>query len=144
MQKKTKKKKINTALAIHGKAKDGTNLVGIGNIRVFIVNEENSWFAQALEIDYAAQGKSLADVKKNFENGFVATIHEHLKVFGTITKLLKPAPQEVWAEVFSSGKKVKFYSQFSSHYNLPEALPFSGLDFYSDPETAKDAELVGV
>ncbi len=83
-------------MAFHGKAKDGTNIVGIGNLRVVIIEDEGTWFAQGLEIDYAVQAKSLATVKKAFEDGLAATIHENLRIHGTIEALLKPAPPEVW------------------------------------------------
>jgi hypothetical protein len=133
-----------SAVAVHGKAKDGTAIVGIGNIRVFIAKYENHWFAQALEIDYAAQGNSLNDVKESFEEGFCATIHEHLKIFGNIEKLLKPAPPEVWAEVFGSGSKLRLYSQLSFHRNLPSMLPFSGVDFIGVPQSSQKEEAVCV
>ncbi len=132
------------AMAVHGKTDDGINIVGIGNIRVFIAKYENHWFAQALEIDYAAQGNSLEDVKNSFEDGFCATIHEHLKIFGNIKKLLKPAPPEVWTEVFGSGSKLRLYSQLSFHKNLPSMLPFSGVDFIGVPQSSQTEELACV
>src|SRR6476660_3872107 len=141
--KKNRKRQV-SAVALHGTTKDGTNIVGIGNIRVFITPDENNGFAQALEIDYAAQGNSLEDVKKSFADGFCATIHEHLKIFGNIEKLLKPAPPEVWAEVFGSGSKLRLYSQLSFHKNLPSMLPFSGVDFIGVPQPSQEKELACV
>ncbi|MGH8247905.1 MAG: hypothetical protein ACREUU_15905, partial [Gammaproteobacteria bacterium] len=96
---KNKKVKSIPATAFHGKAEDGTHVVGIGNLRVILFQEGDLWFAQGLEIDYASQGDSLEDVKKQFEDGLGATIEEHLRVYGNIDKILNVAPSEVWKEM---------------------------------------------
>jgi hypothetical protein len=142
MAKPKKHKRVRAAhtTAFHGKVQDGTNIVGIGNLRVVIVEDEGSWFAQGLEIDYAAQGKTLAQVKKAFENGLAATIHENLRVHGSIEALLKPAPPEVWTEMFFGaairGKQIKRYSQVSLHKQLQQALPFKAIDYLELPKAA--------
>ena len=85
-------------LAFHGKTNDGKNhVVGIGNLRAVIVQDNAHWFAQGLEIDYAAEGSSLDDVKKQFEDGLLATVEQHLKTYGGIEHLLCVAPSEAWA-----------------------------------------------
>jgi hypothetical protein len=141
MPKPTKKKRAPVSTtAFHGKGKDGSTIVGIGNLRVVIVQEGNEWFAQSLEIDYAAQGKSLAKVKQAFENGLAATVHEHIRVYGTIEKLLKPAPPEVWRDmlfgVAVSGKHFKRFSQISLHRELQQSLPFKAIDYLELPKAA--------
>jgi hypothetical protein len=104
------------ATAFHGKTADGADVVGIGNLRVMITNDDGSWFAQGLEIDYAAQGESLDDAKRRFEQGLAATITEHLRVYGTIERLLQPAPREVWQEFLGPSAMVRAgYSQLSFH-----------------------------
>ena len=79
------------AHAIHVQNHDD-HAVCIGSLRVLITQHENEWIAQGIEIDYAASGSSLNNVKDNFQNGLALTIEEHLKAFGTIEHLLKHAP----------------------------------------------------
>jgi len=108
--------------------------VGIGNLRVFITRDDGSWFAQALEIDYASEGSTLAKVKKNFEYGLAATIHEHLKAFGNLEKLVQPAPQESWLELFRAAKMKGLYSQLSVH--AFESLPFQQIQYFEQSKAA--------
>jgi hypothetical protein len=130
-KKSAKKPKASTpAMAFHGSTKDGTkHVVGIGNLRVMIVPDGDFWFAQGMEIDYAAQGSSLADVKKKFEAGLRATIHEHLRIYGNIEKILRVAPTAVWQEfVFAPPGTRKLYSQLSMH-ELSALLPFQQIEY---------------
>lgn len=89
---------------VQGQSKDGkVHVVGISALKVVIVKDgENAWFAQGLDIDYAAEGTSVENVKDNFENGLTATLHQHLLVYSNLNKLLKPAPPEIWQEMFYS------------------------------------------
>jgi hypothetical protein len=124
-KKKRKNKSIHT-VAIHGKAKDGTDVVEIGNLRVIIVKDDDAWFAQGLEIDYAVQGSSVENVKRKFERGLCATIHENLKAFGNIERILRVAPQEVWNELFyNPSRKLKEYSSVSLH-DMSKSLKLEG------------------
>jgi hypothetical protein len=132
MPKKIKKPKA--AIAFQAKIKDGPSFVGIGNLRVVIMQDDDSWFAQGLEIDYVAQGKTIEDVKKHFENGLEATVDEHLRIFGSIENLLKVAPQEIWNEMFLGGTTNKRYrySQLTIHSfeeSLKKSLPFDGIQY---------------
>jgi hypothetical protein len=126
--------------AFHEKTKDGTSIVGIGNLRVVILQEGNVWFAQGLEIDYAVQATSLAKVKKAFEQGLYTTVNENLRAHGSIEKLLKPAPPEVWTEMLFGltvkGKHFKRYSQISMHKTLQQTLPFAAIDYLELPKAA--------
>jgi len=140
---KLKRKKGGQALkttAFHGKPKDGTNIVGIGNLRVVILREGDVWFAQGLEIDYAVQATSLAKVKRAFEQGLYATVQENVRVYGNIENLLKPAPPEVWTEMLFgatvAGKHFKQYSQLSMHRTLQQTLPFNAIDYLELPNAA--------
>jgi hypothetical protein len=118
---------------------DKGGVVGIGNLRVIIVEDEGAWFAQGLEIDYAAQGSSLPNVKKHFEDGLAATVKEHLRIYGTIKNLLKPAPDHVWEELLlSEGAKLKKYSQvtwYEFSEEMQQVLPFQGIS-YAEPLAA--------
>jgi hypothetical protein len=80
-----------------------------------IIPDGDMHFAQGLEIDYAAQGASLDDVKKAFEIGLEATIQAHLKEFGTLENLVVPAPAEALIEFGSMITKPVYYSQISVH-----------------------------
>jgi hypothetical protein len=112
------------------------HVVGIGNLRVFILPDGPFWFAQGLEIDYAAQGNSIEDAKKNFENGLAATIDLHLKVHQNIEDLLEPAPREVLQEAVRELDSLQLYSQVSVHETgRPQwALPFGGIDYWAPKE----------
>lgn len=116
------------ASAIHGQ--DGSDhLVGIGNLRVIICQEGEQWFAQGLEIDYAADGESFEDVKANFESGLRGTIDLHIKAYGNLDNLLKIAPVSAWGELYEhkDGKRMR-YTQVSMHKVFNEQIP-SGLSF---------------
>jgi len=98
---------------------DEFDCVGIGKLQVVISRDEKGWFAQGLEIDYAAAGPTLAKVKKNFEKGLRGTIHLHLKMYETIDKLLSPAPKKVWKENYWADKHYTF-TQVSFHSDIPK------------------------
>lgn len=138
--KKAKPKQPEPAVAIQVTDLDaGHHLVGIGNLRVMLVPDGKFWFAQGLEIDYAVQGLSVEDTKKQFERGLYATIEQHLKVYGNINKLLQVAPGEVWQEAVRSKSSIKRYSRLSSHAiksTAQEALPFEGIDYLVVAEAA--------
>lgn len=128
-----KPRKTLATTAVHGKA--GSNhVVGIGNMRVVIQQEgKHLWFAQGLEIDYAADGTTLEEVKVNFESGLCATIDLHIKAYGSIEKLLKVAPPSAWVELLEEGKRMR-YSQVSFHEGagascFPSSFPFTGIDY---------------
>ena len=121
-------------MAVQDKVSVGTTIVGIWNLHVAITCDDRDWFAQGYEIDYAACGTSLDDVKKRFQNGLAATIHEHLTLFGTIESLLVPAPPEAWKTL--AGAAQHTYSQVRAHELFPDqemlaAFPFSGIEYSS-------------
>jgi len=130
-KKPTKQSETPSATAFH--AGDGeSHVVGIGYLRVILCNDGKYWFAQGLEIDYAANGKTQKEVKANFENGLEATIDQHLKVYGNIDKILVPAPKEIWQELIPKGKSMR-YSQLTFHRGPDETLseiPYSGIDWF--------------
>ncbi len=107
--------------AIHAVHEDGAHhAVAILNLHVLIVRDGNYWFAQGLEIDYAVQGESVEDAKKQFQTGFRATIYQHLKIFGHIDNLLRVAPNEIWQEYLKTPKAQKLYTHASMHEVVPE------------------------
>jgi hypothetical protein len=122
------------ALAVH-KTDGETHLVGIGSLRVLICKDGNTWFAQGLEIDYAASGKTIAKAKTNFEVGLKGTIGLHVNVHGGIENFLKPAPASVWKQLWSD--KHYEYSQVSIHEDVLEKLGFGAINYFEPtPEVA--------
>jgi hypothetical protein len=128
---KKKQKKAPPAMAVHAAHKDGVHhLVGFGNIRVIIVPDGAAFFAQGLEIDYAAQGSTIDEVKKHFEIGLEATIQQHLKVYGNIKHLLQPAPPAIWQELVPEKTAVhNSYWHISEHEIEDSALPYQGINY---------------
>lgn len=126
-----KKKAHKPTMAIHAYNDDKTeHLVGIGNLRVVIVPDGDLFFAQALEIDYAEQGKTLDDVKKNFERGITLTIEQHLKVNGSIDGLLKQAPPEYWKQIIGDPSADRnYFSCVTYHQLVSEQTPFKGIEY---------------
>ena len=106
---------------------DDKHAVLIQSLRVVIVQDGEQWFAQGLELDYAAVGINQQDVKSRFEDGLAATIHEHLKVYGSVEKILKVAPQEAWNLWLAQGQRYKF-DQASFH-----PIQTAGAEIYDFP-----------
>lgn len=123
-------------MAIQASHSDGEHhAVGIWNLDVVIVPDGRFWFAQGLQVDYAAQGNSVEDVKLQFQNGLRATIHHNLRMFGTIENILKVAPNEEWLKLWHTAKgQHKVYSQVSFHelvkdMGISEELPFKTINY---------------
>lgn len=118
-------------MALHASDQAGIHhLVGFGNIRVIIVPDGAAYFAQGLEIDYAAQGSTIDEVKKNFEVGLEATIQQHLKIYGNIKGILQPAPSAVWQELVP--EKTALHSRYwhiSEHTIEDSILPYEGINY---------------
>lgn len=122
------------ASAFHGLSADGAQVAGIGNLRVLITKAEGTWFAQGLEIDYAAEGDTLDDVKREFETGLRMTLHEHIKVHRDIKHALRVAPPDVWAKFLSNVLCGRYlHSQVSVKFPVDVA---SQLDFYEQQQSA--------
>ena len=95
------------------------------DLRVLVMPDGGNWFAQGLEIDYAASGESREDVKRRFESGLAATVDEHLKIYGNIKGILKAAPGEIWDELYPSAWK-----ETSQTERMPSAeLPFQRISY---------------
>ena len=76
MSKKSKEQKM---VAQHLQ-QDNNHQVVLKSLHVVMCEDDGMWFAQGLEIDYAAYGKTIEQAQKHFELGMVATIHEHLNL----------------------------------------------------------------
>ena|SRR5579859_6972151 len=101
----------------------------VWNLRVIVTNDDGGWFAQGLEIDYAAQGESLEEVKKNFEHGLGATIQAHLTIHGNLDQFFKPAPQEVWQELSKGVANKTLTLQHISTHEVELPPPFGRIEY---------------
>jgi hypothetical protein len=133
--KKTRKTKVVKAKpiiakAIHLEHKDGEHhVVGLGNIRVLLLPDGSGWFAQGLEIDYAAQGETLEEAKKEFEDGLEAMVHEHIRVHGDIKFLLQVAPNDIWNLANDPTAQLTRYSQVTHHHIIKEKSNYEGIAY---------------
>jgi len=141
------KKESAGATALHAHVGDH-HAVGVLSLRVFLVEDTSGWFAQGLDIDYSASGANVDEVKKNFEDGFCKTVHEHLVMHGSIERLLKPADQDAWKEFYESPKGLRFSSiqlyrtDDTNHSVDTVSLPFDSIQFMqrlSSREMAREA-----
>jgi len=114
-----------TKLAELGSETTAKAVVGILDLQVILANSDDVWIAQALEIDYAAEGTTPEEAKKNFEDGLFATIQEHLTVFNTLDNFIKPAPAKLWLSLVKDNVTALFFSQISIH-----EFPFKTIHYY--------------
>jgi hypothetical protein len=126
------KKKGAVTAAVHTH-EGNTHVVSLSALRVMLLEDTNGWFAQGLEIDYAASGASLDEVKKNFEDGFCATMHEHLTMYGNIERFLTVANKAAWDEFYHPPKNAvqQTFSCVQFH-DLEAAKPFEGVQLPFD------------
>jgi hypothetical protein len=112
----------------HIAARDG-DIVGVGNLRVLITKDAGAWVAQGLEIDYAAYGETILQVKERFESGLAATIEAHLRVHRSLEHLTSDvAPPEVWREFIADEHKLhRFTHSQVSLFEVQRRLPFKGV-----------------
>lgn len=107
--------------------------VVIWNLSVLIVPDEGCWFAQGLEINYGAQGNTIQEAQQNFQKGLAKTIHQHLKVYGNIERILKFAPSAILMEAALHKSAIKPLANVSFHEVLDAraqlAIPFDGIDY---------------
>lgn len=104
---------MRTAAAEEGKRLIEAELL---NLQVILAPEAGMWVAQAVEIDYAAAGESLEDVRERFEDGLAGTIHEQLKMFGDLDALLTPAPARQWHDLWrQQGKRLTWFGETTLH-----------------------------
>jgi len=113
-EKPTKRPTLPAAKAFQATSADGRiHVVGLGNLRVMVTNDDGSWFAQGLEVDFFVQGTDLNDVMRRFEEGLAATIRDYVESFGSIEALLRPAPPAVWEEFGKIAAQPYLFSQIS-------------------------------
>ena len=126
----------NETLAVQRQEADGTVVVEFWNLHVCVGQDEGLWFAQGYEIDYVASGYTEDEAKHNFEVGLAMTVRNHVRMFGTIEKLLVPAPHEVWMRLLQASSAagpspllVKKKQDIFSDEALLGAFPFHGIAY---------------
>ena len=124
---------IMTARALHLQGDDDSHAVLLDRLRVLVVEQDGHWFAQGVQVDYAADGDSLEDVKRRFETGLCATMGAHIREFGTIEGVLKYAPEEDWKSLKDptafSLTSLSFHEFGPDWCEVAERLPFTGIEF---------------
>lgn len=111
-------------------------------LHVMVMPDGAGWFAQGLEIDYAASGATEEEAKQNFVHGLGITLCENLVMYGHIRKMLVPASQEAWNEYYEAPKDGVKRHALSLHASLEKqvtepkkieavekAFPFSAIEF---------------
>ena len=113
-----------------------THAVVVDALRVVLVQDDDCWFAQGLELDYAASGHDLDDVKRRFEQGLIATFNEHLRTYGTVENFLKVAPQQAWDLWLNANERYAFTCASFHDLAMPDTsdsekprFPFSGIAY---------------
>lgn len=66
------------------------------SLTVLLTQEDGGWFAQSLEIDYAACGETIEETKENFISGLTSTMKEHMLMHNSLKHFLKPADADAW------------------------------------------------
>jgi len=122
------------AHALHLQDEDDAHAaVAIWNLSVLIVPDEEHWFAQGLEINYGAQGDTEKEAQENFQRGLLATIHLHLKVHGSIERILTFAPSQILREAADNKDRIAQFDQVSFHEILDataqKSIPFDGISY---------------
>ncbi|MBY0498854.1 MAG: hypothetical protein K2P74_04445 [Nitrosomonas sp.] len=110
-------------------------------LTVMLTAEDGGWFAQGLEIDYAACGATLEEAKENFAHGLVSTMTEHMKMHESLKHFLVPASPEVWNVYYEAKKNLDSVQSFEDVqkkegcFSLKAMFPFQDIAFF-DPVTA--------
>ena len=71
----------------------------------------------------------MEDAQENFQDGLSATIHERLRVYGTIRGMLRIAPQEAWDLLLKADAKPHPVRQVSFQAVEDVPLPFDNIQF---------------
>lgn len=123
-------------LAVHI-GQGNRHAVVIENMRVLIVPDSaNLWFAQGIDIDYAAGGESMEEAQLSFELGLAATIKAHLEHFGSIEKIMRTPEPERWMPLITrEGREFEASIKIThaiENTALNGVIPYKKITYYSD------------
>lgn len=90
-------------------------------LRVVYLREGDSWIAQCLEHDIAAQGKTLPDVEEAFRRTVVGQIMLDLRKGREPFEGIKPAPKMYWRK-FDEGLRLGVDSRIDLPKDVPPAF----------------------
>lgn len=117
--------------AVHWQDGD-KHAVMIGALRVLVTEEaQDVWSAVGIDIYYAASGNSVSDVQQRFESGLRATLRNHLERFGTIEKLLRFAPRDVWEPLVEASKHFDLNLIAVHEIDQTIPVPFGTIAYYN-------------
>jgi len=148
--KKTTKPVVGATI-VHAQTEDGTDIVKIDRLRVALMRDGNAWVAQGLEIDYAAEGDSIEEVKRQFQTGLMLTLRENVRVFGHIKNVLRAVPSDVWNTLLADSVLRQVHSQVSAYKvrqqlksseavgEAPFKIPFGAINYYLRDRAAVEA-----
>lgn len=119
------------ALAVHTLDDNNRHSVGLSKLRVLVVEHGADWFAQGVDLDYAAAGHSLEEVQRNFEQGLASTVCLHLERFNSLDRLLKLTPRHVLDDLAPTPKHAFDFSMCTTHdlSDPLDMLPFVGITY---------------
>jgi hypothetical protein len=109
-----KRKAGHQTTALHGLTSDGRDIVMIDKLRVAILRDGDTYVAQGLEIDYAAEGSTIDEAKDCFAQGLMLTLHENIRVFGRIDNVLRTVPPQLWQDLMTKNVLSSIHSQISA------------------------------
>lgn len=118
------------ARAEHHQSANG-HAVRIESLRVLVCQDgDGLWFAQGIDLDYAAGGTSIEDAQQRFERGLLATVRAHIDHFGTIERLLQAPPVENWLPLASAAKGFVFSSTSVHELPVDAGFPFRRVEYF--------------
>lgn len=103
--------------AIHVCDEHNKHTIAMQYIRVLIVqDDDNTWYAQSMDIDYAASGTTLENVQENFAKGLIGTLKANLEKFGHIRRVMESPPLSDWVHLLTQNPQTYAHNNVSSHH----------------------------
>ena len=96
--------------------------IEIDELNVLIVRVGPGYYAQGIEIDFAACGDSIEDAQRRFERGFFETVSANLARFRDLKRFIKPAPEDIRREFGERVEEDKYTFSSVSVHTLEEKL----------------------
>ena len=108
---------------------EGNNHAVAAALNVLIVPaEEGGFYAHGIEIDYAATGRTVEEVRDHFQTGFVETIRRYIDRGRSLSGLFKTnTPPEIREAYFSGATRQMFVCAIGHEQTgLPENAAIPG------------------
>ena len=114
--------------AHHIKARNN-HIIFLDKLTVLITQEEDSWIAQGIEINYFAYGDSVEDAQDAFEIGLFETVKAYLNRNGNIISMLQWAPAEILNEYYGDPQEFSFTMIGAHEVEADKSLPVREIQF---------------